>query len=122
MEFDLSKFNLDELECLTSDEFKSLRTVIEGEVQQLELEMNRVTILLDLLNRKEELIAEVTEGHTRIRSYKDYIVVDTPDTVIISSRSDNITVDDTYPQSIPDLVLPNETQNDAPDNAPGAEA
>ena len=93
MEFDLGKFNLSELEYLTNEEFKSLYTIIKGEVRQLEIEMNRVTILIDLLNRKEELLNEVTEGHTRIRSYKDNMVVDPPDTVIISSRSDNITIE-----------------------------
>jgi len=120
MEFDLGKFNLSELECLTNEEFKSLRTTMEGEVRQLEIEMNRVTILIDLLNRKEELLNEVTEGHTRIRSYKDYIVVDPPDTVIISSRSDNITIEvedidsnksESIPNSLTESLITEKIQN-----------
>ena len=84
----MEEFSIDELNCLSGDEFKLLRAKMEKEIRELETEQARVTILLTLLDTKDELVNEIAEGHTRIRSYKEYM--DYSDDVIISSRNDNI--------------------------------
>jgi len=77
------------LKSLTVDEFHTLRSTLENEVDALESRFSKITIILDLMDRKEQLLAEISDGLTRI--YTDDAV--TSD-IMRSSRSDDLCVID----------------------------
>jgi len=87
-----STMDMSYLPKLTPTEFNSLRESLEIDIEQLETRVNKVNILMELMNKREELINELLDGYAQVRKYQD-INSENPQSKIetlSSSRNDNI--------------------------------
>ena len=82
-------FDVTTLEKLTDKEFNTVRDSLEIDIRQLETENTRVTTLLDLMNKKEELLSEIIAGYSRIRSGNNSNIK-----MMISTRVDNVIIEE----------------------------
>jgi len=88
---------LENIPTLTSEVFERLLKTLTSAIAKLETESAKVNILLDLINKRNDLNEDLLQGHVQINSYNDKdkvsLATDVIDTVLVSSRKDNVDSD-----------------------------
>ena len=69
------------LQGLPEKEYDTLRKTLEKDIEELECKLNKIQVIVDLLDKKEQLANDIIEGISKIRH---------DDETIHSSRVDNI--------------------------------
>lgn len=89
-----------EIQGLSDQQYIDLRSSLDKEIEELEGKLNKITTILELRQRKEELIEEILEGISKINNDeldKEELNATEPEdeelnkkNTIISTRIDNI--------------------------------